>query len=98
MIIGAHSIIYSRSPEAEAFAAEMNRRGVACGPVLNKGWGLLTQATLPGGGKLGIHQPRHARPQAIPADKGTRGPAGRSTRKPAKRRTGSTPRRRARGR
>jgi hypothetical protein len=30
--------------------------------VQNLGWGLLTQITLPGGGKLGIYQPRHARP------------------------------------
>ena len=26
---------------------------------------MLTQVTLPGGGKLGIYQPRHAQPAAI---------------------------------
>jgi len=30
--------------------------------VTDRGWGLLTEATLPGGGKLGVYQPRHARP------------------------------------
>ena len=115
MIIGAHSIIYSKNPEAdraflrdaiglpnvdvgegwlifglppselavhpsgkndvhelylmcsdvEAFVAAMAERGLACGPVQSMGWGLLTQVTLPGGGKLGVYQPRHARPKAV---------------------------------
>jgi hypothetical protein len=26
---------------------------------------MLTQLTLPGGGKLGVYQPRHARPQPM---------------------------------
>ena len=117
MIVGAHSLIYSKSPDAdraflrdvlnlpnvdvgdgwlifglppaevavhpsdendvhtfylmcddvEALIAEMNKRDVSCGPVQDEGWGLLTQVTLPGGGKLGIYQPRHARPKATSA-------------------------------
>lgn len=112
MINGAHSIIYSKKPEADraflrdvlklphvdvgngwlifglppaevavhpseendvhefylmcedikAFIAEMGRRGVACSPAHDQGWGILTQVTLPGGGKVGVYQPRHARP------------------------------------
>lgn len=112
MITGAHSIIYSKNPEADraflrdvlkfpsvdvghgwlifglppsevavhpgekndvhefylmcddvaALIAEMAAHGAACSPVQNQGWGLLTQLTLPGGGKLGIYQPRHPRP------------------------------------
>jgi hypothetical protein len=27
--------------------------------------GVLTQLTLPGGGKLGVYQPRHARPEPM---------------------------------
>ncbi len=115
MIIGAHSIIYSKNPEAdraflrdvlelpnvdagdgwlifglppaevavhpsgkndmhefylmcddvEALIGRMNERNVTCSPVQNQGWGLLTHATLPGGGKLGIYQPRHLRPKTI---------------------------------
>src|ERR1700693_5336263 len=114
MIIGAHSIIYSTSPDADraflrdvleltsvdvgggwlifglppaevavhpsgengvhefylmcddvkAFAAKMRKSNIACGPVQNLGWGLLTHVMLPGGGKLGVYQPRHARPKA----------------------------------
>ena len=115
MITGAHSIIYSKNPEAdrdflrdvlqltnvdvghgwlifglppaevavhpsdendlhefylmcddiEAFVEEMKKKRVTCEPVQDMGWGLLSQLALPGGGKLGIYQPRHARPQPM---------------------------------
>jgi len=136
MIIGAHSIIYSTSPDAdraflrdvlkltnvdvgdgwlifglppaevavhpagendvhefflmcddvEALIAEMKERKIVCGPVHNQGWGLLTQVTLPGGGKLGIYQPRHARPKAMSAGKRAtaKQAATRARKKPAK--------------
>ena len=57
----AHEL-YLMCDDIEAFVATMNTHAVACGPVQNQGWGLLTQLTLPGGGKLGVYQPRHARP------------------------------------
>jgi hypothetical protein len=41
-----------------------HRRGAAPG-IHDQGWGLLTQIALPGGGKLGVYQPRHARPPAM---------------------------------
>lgn len=115
MIIGAHSILYSRNPDADrallrdvlglphvdvgggwlifglppaevavhpsdendvhelylmcddinAFASEMSQRNIDCGPVLDRGWGLLAELSLPGGGKLGVYQPRHARPKSV---------------------------------
>lgn len=115
MITGAHSIIYSKDPEADraflrdvlqlphvdvgdgwlifglppaevavhpsrkndvhefylicddvaAFVKEMKKHKIACGEVANMGWGMLTQVTLPGGGKLGVYQPRHARPKPV---------------------------------
>ena len=119
MIIGAHSIIYSKDPEAdraflrdvlklksvdagggwlifglppaelavhpsdknnvhefylmcadvEEFVAGLVERGVKCGPVQSSTWGRRTDITLPGGGKLGLYQPRHARPKTTPAPK-----------------------------
>ena len=59
--------LYLMCDDVEAFRAQMANEGVACDPVQNQGWGLLTQVTLPGGGKLGVYQPRHARPPAKPA-------------------------------
>ncbi len=126
MIIGAHSIIYSKAPEAdraflrdvlklpsidvgsgwlifglppaevavhpseknnvhdfylmcadvEAFAGKLGKLGVRCSPIQNLGWGMRTDVTLPGGGKLGIYQPRHARPKAMAVRRiGSRGKA-----------------------
>ena len=115
MIIGAHSIIYSKDPEAdraflrdvlelpnvdvgegwlifglppaevavhpsgkndvhefylmcddvEGLMTAMKDRGIECTPARNLGWGVLTQVALPGGGRLGIYEPRHARPKAM---------------------------------
>lgn len=56
---------YLMCADAEAFAAAMRERGIACTPVRDMGWGLLTQLTLPGGGKLGVYQARHARPKSM---------------------------------
>jgi hypothetical protein len=144
MLIGAHSIIYSKKPEADrallrdvlklpgvdagegwlifglppsevavhpsekndvhefylmcddvqAFVAAMAKAGVACGEVMNRGWGLLTEIILPGGGKLGVYQPRHARPKPMKAARRKAAPRG------ARRRSGGRPSRtrRSRGR
>ena len=48
-----------------ALVAEMEEHGIASEPVEDQGWGLITRQTLPGGGKLGVYQPRHARPEPM---------------------------------
>jgi hypothetical protein len=63
---GAHEL-YLMCDDVEAFIREMQTHGIVCGPVQNQGWGMLTQLTLPGGGALGVYQPRHARPEAMTA-------------------------------
>lgn len=115
MIVGAHSIIYSKDAEAdraflrdiiglpnvdvgggwlifglppsevafhpsekndihefylmcdsiESFMAEMSAKQVACTKIHEEPWGRLTDITLPGGGKLGVYEPRHARPKQV---------------------------------
>jgi hypothetical protein len=132
MITGAHSIIYSKNPEADrgflkdvlglphvdvgdgwlifglppaevavhpsekddvhefylicadvdAFVARVTARGLSCSPVRDMGWGRLTQVSLPGGGKLGVYEPRHARPKPVLAARSKKKPA----RRPAARR------------
>jgi len=59
---GGRHELYLMCDDVEAFVAEMKTHSLACSPVQNQGWGLLTQVTLPGGGQLGVYQPRHARP------------------------------------
>ena len=115
MITGAHSIIYSKDPDADraflrdvlrfthvdvgdgwlifglppsevavhpsgennvhefylmcddinGFVAQMKGEQIECDPVQDMGWGLLSQISLPGGGKLGVYQPRHERPEPV---------------------------------
>jgi hypothetical protein len=48
--------------DVKAFVADMAKRNVRCAPVQDQGWGVLTQLTLPGGGKLSVYEPRHKRP------------------------------------
>jgi hypothetical protein len=64
---------YFMVEDVEAFVAAMKSRGIACGKVQSMDWGALTQVKLPGGGKLGVYQPRHARPESLSA--GSRQPA-----------------------
>ncbi len=51
--------------DIQTFVAEMNTHDAACEPVQDQGYGLLTKITLPGGGKIGVYQPRHARPEPM---------------------------------
>jgi catechol 2,3-dioxygenase-like lactoylglutathione lyase family enzyme len=54
--------LYLMCADIEAFVASMQEKKVACSPVQDLSWGRRTQIKLPGGGKLGIYEPRHARP------------------------------------
>jgi hypothetical protein len=53
---------YLMTDDLDLEMAQLKKAGVACEPVSTQGWGRLTRITLPGGGKLGLYQPRHARP------------------------------------
>jgi len=75
---------YLMCDDVEGFVAEMGRRGIACSPAQNVGWGVLTQVILPGGGKLGVYQPRHARPQPVGVKSAAKRPARRTRRASAK--------------
>lgn len=55
--------LYLTCADIEATVAALEARGIACTPVSDEGWGLLTTATLPGGASLGVYQPRH--PMAV---------------------------------
>ena len=135
MIIGAHSILYSKRPEADraflrdvlefphvdvgegwlifglppaevavhpsdendvhefylmcsdidTFVERMRGASVACSAAEDMGWGKLAHVTLPGGGKLGVYEPRHARPKsARSAAKARKGRGKSSSAKPAR--------------
>src|SRR5262245_31926982 len=48
--------LYLICDDIQAFIADMQKRGIACTPIADRGWGLLSQVTLPGGGKLSIYE------------------------------------------
>jgi hypothetical protein len=55
---GKHEI-YLTCKNMAATIEKLEKLKVKCEPVADMGWGLLTQITLPGGGKLGLYEPRH---------------------------------------
>jgi len=42
---------------------ELKAKGVSCGAVHEAPWGSITEFEIPGGGKMGLYQPKH--PTAI---------------------------------
>lgn len=66
---GAHEL-YFMCDDLQTFLRAMKAKGVACSPVHEERWGSLTNLTLPGGGTLGVYQPRHPSPIASPTKKG----------------------------
>lgn len=51
--------------DVDRLIAVMQERGIASSPVHDEPWGSITRLTLPGGGSLGVYQPRHARPEPM---------------------------------
>lgn len=89
--------LYLLCDDVEAFVAAMKKKNVGCEPVQNRGWGLLTEVRLPGGGRIGVYQPRHERPPAMGKTASGRKDRPRArvgTRTPARRRVKSTAKKR----
>ena len=61
---GGQQELFLMCADVDAFVAELHAQGVQTEPVVDAAWGRLTYLRLPGGGKLGVYQPRHARPTA----------------------------------
>jgi catechol 2,3-dioxygenase-like lactoylglutathione lyase family enzyme len=101
---GGRHELYLICDDAEAFVAAMQARNVPVSPVADRGWGRLTELTLPGGGKVGVYEPRHPRPkpQTVAKKRAARGkPAKKTAPKRPKRAASKRPKRaatRSRGR
>lgn len=65
---GSHEL-YLMCDDMDGFLAEMRARGVPAAAPTEQRWGILTQITLPSGGKLGVYEPRHASPQKAAASR-----------------------------
>jgi catechol 2,3-dioxygenase-like lactoylglutathione lyase family enzyme len=56
---GRHEL-YLMCDDIDAEVARLRARNVACSAISDEGWGLLAAIRLPGGGDLGLYEPRHA--------------------------------------
>jgi len=54
--------LYLMTDDLDLEIATLKRAGVECESVSQQRWGQSTRIPLPGGGSLGLYQPRHARP------------------------------------
>lgn len=52
---------YLMCDDLDATMERLAAKGVGCGAITDEGWGLLTSIRLPGGGELGLYEPRHPR-------------------------------------
>jgi hypothetical protein len=51
--------LYLMCDDVRGLVTELKAKGVACSAIDEQRWGSITRLTLPGGGKLGIYQPKH---------------------------------------
>jgi catechol 2,3-dioxygenase-like lactoylglutathione lyase family enzyme len=55
--------LYFMCDDLKATMESLKGKNVKCGPVNEERWGSLTTISLPGGGTIGLYQPKH--PTAI---------------------------------
>lgn len=53
---------YLMTDDLDLEIGNLKQAGVSCEAVSQQGWGRSTRIKLPGGGTLGLYQPRHQRP------------------------------------
>jgi catechol 2,3-dioxygenase-like lactoylglutathione lyase family enzyme len=58
---GRHEV-YFLVDDVKAVVEAMKTRKIRTGPLQEELWGRLTEVTLPGGGTIGVYEPKHARP------------------------------------
>jgi hypothetical protein len=56
---GGHEL-FLMCDDLAAEMATLAEKGVRCGPVEEARWGTVTKIDLPGGGQVGLYQPKHA--------------------------------------
>ena|SRR5215831_4357691 len=63
---GGRHELYLMCDDLEAEIAALQSKGIRCSEVQQARWGSITRIGLPGGGEIGLYQPRH--PMAIAHD------------------------------
>jgi hypothetical protein len=55
---GSHEL-YLMCDDLNATIKTLKEKKVKCSPPVDEGWGVLAMVKLPGGGELGLYQPKH---------------------------------------
>jgi catechol 2,3-dioxygenase-like lactoylglutathione lyase family enzyme len=51
--------LYLMCDDLKEMMESLKKKKVACGPVHEERWGSITRLKLPGGGEVGLYQPKH---------------------------------------
>ena len=54
-----HHELYLMCDDLKTTMNDLAKKGVKCGAVTEARWGSVTKIQLPGGGELGLYQPKH---------------------------------------
>lgn len=54
--------LYFMCDDLDAAMTTLAAKDITCGEPIAASWGRSTSVPLPGGGKIGLYEPRHARP------------------------------------
>lgn len=57
-LLGA--VLYLMCDDLKALTDSLKKKNVVCTEFQQAGWGISTTIPLPGGGSIGLYQPRHA--------------------------------------
>jgi catechol 2,3-dioxygenase-like lactoylglutathione lyase family enzyme len=87
--------LYLLCDDVRDLVRSLEEKKIVCSPVREERWGSLVQVSLPGGGRLGIYEPRHPRPP-VAGGRAARRKAKKAPAK-AKARSGSSRARKRRG-
>ena len=58
--------LYFMCEDLKAEISALKKKGVACSDVQKERWGSITRISLPGGGQIGLYQPKHPMALALP--------------------------------
>ena len=62
--VGQHQLFFM-CDDVEQTVSELERKGVEfVAPISDEGYGLMTRFKIPGGGEVGLYEPRHPSPLA----------------------------------
>ena len=59
--------LYLMCDDLRAEIAALGQKGVRCSEVHQERWGSITKIRLPGGGSVGLYQPKHPTALALPS-------------------------------